>query len=184
MPRGTAEGGAKAPAMAAVRKAQAKSSKRQSKGSALKGATKVVSEASVTSMSSGDRPNPRFACREPKPGSEDETMARSFHSVSGSSVGGHTPVPSERSVDSVHSLASDHVDHGSKTPERSESPADVAKGSPYAGGDERGKPPNNLSLAEGLERAQAAKVAAKEAKHSKKRMTSKSPFRDGKETRD
>ncbi|ETL48824.1 hypothetical protein L916_01605, partial [Phytophthora nicotianae] len=45
MPRGTAEGGAKAPAMAAVRKAQAKSSKRQSKGSALKGATKVVSEA-------------------------------------------------------------------------------------------------------------------------------------------
>ncbi|ETL90749.1 hypothetical protein L917_10643 [Phytophthora nicotianae] len=96
---------------------------------------------------------------------------------------GHTPVPIEHSVDSLHSLASDHVDHDSKTPERSESPADEAKGSPNTGDDEGGKPPMNISLAEGLERAQAAKVAATEAKHSKKRMASTSPLREGRRAR-
>ncbi|ETN18859.1 hypothetical protein PPTG_21612, partial [Phytophthora nicotianae INRA-310] len=123
-------------------------------------------------MSQDDRRNPRFACRERSPGSEDEAKARSFHSVSGSSVEWHTPVPSERRVDSLHSFASDHVEHGSKTPARSEIPADKAKGSANAGGDEGGKPPKNLSLAEGLQRAQAAKAAAAEAQHSKKRMAS------------
>ncbi|ETK84328.1 hypothetical protein L915_10698, partial [Phytophthora nicotianae] len=168
MPRNTGKGGAKAPAKAAARKAHAKSSKRRSKSSALKEATLVASEvvdasgdshvskrlssrrSRSPSVSSDDRPNPRFACREHSPSSEDEAKARSFPSVSGSSVGGHTPVPSEYSVDSLLSLASDHDDHDSKTPERSESPADEAKSSPNAGGDERGKPPMNLSLAEGL----------------------------------
>ncbi|ETN14985.1 hypothetical protein PPTG_22046 [Phytophthora nicotianae INRA-310] len=116
----------------------------------------------------------------PCPGSEDEAKAQCFRSVSGSSVEGHTPVPSEHSVDSLHSLASDLDDHDSKTPERSESPAD--KGSPNTGGDEGGKPPMNLLLAEGLERAQAAKAAATETQHSKKRMTSRSPLREEKET--
>ncbi|ETM03262.1 hypothetical protein L917_00492, partial [Phytophthora nicotianae] len=191
-------GGAKAPAKVAARKAHAKSSKRHSKRSALQEATKVVSEAVVASgdstvskwrssrrsrspsVSSDDRPNPQFMCREHSPGSEDEARARSFRSVSGSSVGGHTPVPSEHSVDSLHSLASNHVDNSSKTPERSESPADEAKGSPNAGGAEGGKPPKNLSLAEGLECAQAAKAAATEAKRSKKRMAS--TLREGKES--
>ncbi|ETM30730.1 hypothetical protein L914_21594 [Phytophthora nicotianae] len=168
MPRGTAKGGAKAPAKVATRKAHAKSSKHHNKGSAFKEATKVASEAvdasgdsaaskrrssrrsRSPSMSPDDRPNPRFACREHRPGSEDEAKARSFRGVSGSSVGGHTPVPSEHSVDSLHSLASDLDDHGSETPERSESPADEAKGSLNAGSDEGEKPPKNLSLAEGM----------------------------------
>ncbi|ETP14668.1 hypothetical protein F441_10410 [Phytophthora nicotianae CJ01A1] len=130
-------------------------------------------------MSPDDRPNPPFACREHSPSSADEAKARGFHCVSGSSVKGHTPVSSEHSVDSVHSLANDHVGNGSKTPMRSESLADEAKGSSNVGGDEGGKPPKNLSLAEGLERAQAAKAAAKEAKESKKGMASKSPLREG-----
>ncbi|ETK83894.1 hypothetical protein L915_11040, partial [Phytophthora nicotianae] len=141
-------GGAKAPAKAAVRKAHAKSSKRHRKSSALKEATKVASEAVDTSgdstvskrrssrrsrspsVSSDDRPNPRF----------------------------------ER-----------------QTRERAESPVDKAKSSSNAG-DEEGKPPKNLSLAEGLQRAQAAKAAAAKAQHSKKRMASRSPLREGKET--
>ncbi|ETL42496.1 hypothetical protein L916_06701 [Phytophthora nicotianae] len=179
MPRGTAKGGAKAPAKAASRKAHAKSSKRHSKGSALKESTKVVSEvvdasddaaaskrrssrrSRSPSMSPVDHPNPRFACREHSPGCKDEAKARSFRSVSG---------------------APDHVDHSLKTPERSESPADEAKGSLNAGGDEGGKPLKNLSLAEGLGCAQNAKAAATEAKHSKKRMASRSQLREGKET--
>ncbi|ETN23980.1 hypothetical protein PPTG_00448 [Phytophthora nicotianae INRA-310] len=165
---------------AAVRKAHDKSSKRYSKGSALKGATKVASEAvdasgdSVASkrqsshrsrspsMSPDDRPNPRFACRAYSHDSEDEAKARSFHSV-------------------LHSLASDLVDHESKTPECSESHADEAKGSPNAGGDEGANLPKNLSLAEGFDRTQAAK--ATEDKHSRKRMASRSLLREGKETR-
>ncbi|ETL45593.1 hypothetical protein L916_04347, partial [Phytophthora nicotianae] len=119
---------------------------------------------------------------EHSPGSENEAKARRFRSESGCSVGGHTPVSSKHSVNSLHSLASDHVDHDSKRPERSESPADEAKGSSNAGGDEGVKPPKNLSLAEGLERVRAAKAAATEAKHSKKRMASRSPLREGKET--
>ncbi|ETK70652.1 hypothetical protein L915_22021, partial [Phytophthora nicotianae] len=200
MPRGTAKGGAKAPAKVAARKAHAKSSKHHSKGSALKEATKVASEAvdasgnsaastrrssrrcRSPSMSPDDRPNPRFACREHSRGSEDKAKAGSFRSVSGSSVGGHTPVPSEHSVDSLHSLASDHDDHDSKTPERSESPADEAKGSPNAGSVEGCKPPKNLSLTEGLERAQAALAAATEAKRSKKCMASRSPPHERGET--
>ncbi|ETI39024.1 hypothetical protein F443_15347 [Phytophthora nicotianae P1569] len=122
-------------------------------------------------MSPDDRPNPRFACREHISGSEDEANTRIFHSVSGSSVEGHTPVPTKHSVDNLHSLANDHVDHEAKTPKRSESLADEAKGSPNAGGDEGGKPPKNLSLAEGPERAQAAKAGTKEAKDSKKRIS-------------
>ncbi|ETL82074.1 hypothetical protein L917_17700, partial [Phytophthora nicotianae] len=43
-------------------------------------------------MSPDDCQNPRFACREHSPGSEDEAKARSFRSVSGSSMGGHTLV--------------------------------------------------------------------------------------------
>ncbi|ETM97737.1 hypothetical protein PPTG_20072, partial [Phytophthora nicotianae INRA-310] len=115
MPHGTAKSGAKAPAKTAARKAHAKSCKRHSKVSVLG--------------------------RLLRSGSEDEAKARSFRSVSGSSVGGHTPVPSEHSVDSLHSLASDHINHESQTPERSETPADEAKGSPNAGCDEGGKPP-------------------------------------------
>ncbi|ETO82641.1 hypothetical protein F444_03240 [Phytophthora nicotianae P1976] len=90
---------------------------------------------------------------------------------------------SKLSIDSLHSLASDHVDHDSKPPERSESPVDEVKGSHSADGDEGGKPPKNLSLAEGLERAQAVKAAATEAQHSKKRTTSRSPLREGRRIR-
>ncbi|ETN11672.1 hypothetical protein PPTG_09387 [Phytophthora nicotianae INRA-310] len=201
MPCGTAKDGAKAPANAAARKAHAKSSKRHSKGSALKEATKVASEAvdasgdsaaskrrssrrsRSPSMSPEDRPNPRFACREHSPDSENEDKARSFRSVSGSSVEWHTAVPSEHSVDSLYSLVSDHVDHESKTPERSESPADEAKGSPNAGSDEGGKSLKNFLLAVGLERAQDAKAVVTEAQHSKKRMASRSPLREGRRTR-
>ncbi|ETK88022.1 hypothetical protein L915_07654 [Phytophthora nicotianae] len=115
MPRNTAKGGAKAPAKAVARKAHAKNSKRHSKGSALKEATKVASEIDASgdsaeskrrstrrspspSMSSDDRPNPRFACREHSPGSEDEAKARSSHSVSGSSWKGTLQCPASTAL--------------------------------------------------------------------------------------
>ncbi|ETM43770.1 hypothetical protein L914_10876 [Phytophthora nicotianae] len=140
MPRGIVKSDTKATAKAAARKAHAKSSKRHSKGSALKEATKVASEAvdasgdstaskrrssrrsRSPSMFPDVRPDPRFACCEHSPGSEGKAKARSFHGVSGSSVGGHTPVPSEHSVDSLQSLASEHK---SQAPEHSESPAEM-----------------------------------------------------------
>ncbi|ETO99806.1 hypothetical protein F441_22770, partial [Phytophthora nicotianae CJ01A1] len=121
--------------------------------------------------------------REHSPSSENEVKAWTFRSVSGSSVKWHTAVPSEHSVDSLHSLVSDHVDHESKTPARSESPADEAKGSPNAGSDEGGKSLKNFLIAEGLERAQAAKAAATVAQHSKKRVASRSPLGEGRRTR-
>ncbi|KAF4147444.1 hypothetical protein GN958_ATG03399, partial [Phytophthora infestans] len=193
MPRGTAKSGAKTRSMAAAGKAQAKSTKPHGKGSALKEATQVASEAfgssgdaavdkraskrrSPSPSSSDNRPNPRFVEREFNSGSEAES--ESTHDAPAGSVGGHSPVPSEHKDDSVQSLASDQGDHSPRTYVRSESPAVKAKGAPKAGGDEEENPRKRLSLAEGLARAKASK--AEGAKPSKKRTASKSPLREEK----
>ncbi|ETL33086.1 hypothetical protein F441_22710 [Phytophthora nicotianae CJ01A1] len=59
MPRGTAKGGAKEPAKTAGGKAQAKRSKRHSKGLALKEATKVVSEVDASGASAASKLSPQ-----------------------------------------------------------------------------------------------------------------------------
>ncbi len=198
MPRGTAKSGAKTRSKAAAGKAQAKSTKPHGKGSALKEATQVASEAigssgdaavdkraskrrSPSPSSSDNRPNPRFVEREFNSGCEDDAESGSTHDAPAGSVGGHSPVPSEHKEDSVQSSASDHGDHSPRTSVRSESPAVKAKGAPKAGGDEEENPRKRLSLAEGLARAKASK--AEGAKPSKKRTASKYPLREEKETR-
>ncbi|KAG2773169.1 hypothetical protein PC116_g14986 [Phytophthora cactorum] len=65
------------------------------------------------------------------------------------------------------------------------SPADEAMDSSNTRADEDEKPHRvlrNLSFSEGRERAQAAKAAAEQSKHTKKRNASRSPRREALET--
>ncbi|KAG3207485.1 hypothetical protein PC128_g94 [Phytophthora cactorum] len=65
------------------------------------------------------------------------------------------------------------------------SPADEAMDSPNTRADEEEKPRRvlwNLSFSEGRKRAQAAKAAAEQSKHTKKRHASRSPRREALET--
>ncbi|ETK89084.1 hypothetical protein L915_06764, partial [Phytophthora nicotianae] len=169
MPCGTAKGGAKAPTKAAARKTHAKTSKRHSKGSALLEATKVASEAVVAS---GDSAASKRRSS-PRPQSPQTTVrTRGSRAVStvlvlrtrprpGASTvclrapwEGTLQCPANKALTAcTRSLVNTLITSQSR-----------------------------LSLAEGLERAQAAKAAAKEAKHSKKRMASRSPLHEGKET--
>ncbi|KAI9985825.1 hypothetical protein PInf_024598 [Phytophthora infestans] len=179
--------GAKTRSKAVAGKAQAKSTKPHGKGSALKEATQVASEAIGSSgdvavgkrarkrrspspsASPDNHPNLRFVEREVNSGSEDEAESESTHDAPAGSAEGHSSVPSEHKDDSV------------QTSVRSESPAVKAKRTLKAGGDEEENPRKRISLAGGLARAKASK--AEGAKPSKKRTASKSSLREEKETR-
>ncbi|KAG3067339.1 hypothetical protein PI125_g23664 [Phytophthora idaei] len=197
MPHVGASRGAKAHAKSAATKQQTKSSKPRGKGSALQEASEVASKA-VTS--SGDAPadasassrrsrspslpkdvgpNPRFAVREYSPDTVAEARAKHDGSHSDEAAGERTPLPIEGGRESVHSLGSDHGGHSPM------SPADEATGSSNTRADEDDKPRRalrNLSFSEGRERAQAAKAAAEQNKHTKKRNVFRSPRREALET--
>ncbi|KAG2996766.1 hypothetical protein PC120_g21430 [Phytophthora cactorum] len=197
MPHVGASRGAKVHAKSAATKQQTKSSKPRGKGSALQEATEVASKA-VTS--SGDAPadtgasscrsrspslpkddglNPRFAVREHSPGTVAEARVKHDGSHSEEAAGERTPLPSEGGRESVHSLGSDHGDHSPM------SPADEAMDSSNTRADEDDKPCRvlrNLSFSEGRDRAQAAKAAAEQSKHTKKWHASRSPRREALET--
>ncbi|KAG3233015.1 hypothetical protein PI124_g21907 [Phytophthora idaei] len=167
MPHVGASRGAKAHAKSATIKQQTKSSKPRGKGSALQEATE------------DDGPNPRFAVREHSPGTVAEARAKHDNSHSEEAAGERTPLPSEGGRESAHSLGSDHGGHSPM------SPADEAMDSSNTRADEGNKPRRvlrNLSFSEGRERAQAAKAAAEQSKHTKKRNASRSPRREALET--
>ncbi|KAG3083270.1 hypothetical protein PI124_g18493 [Phytophthora idaei] len=189
--------GAKAHAKSAATKQQTKRSKPRGKGSALQEATEVASKAAT---SSGDAPadtgassrrsrspslpkddgsNPRFAVREHSPGTVAEARAKYDGSHSEEAAGERTPLPREGGRESVHSLGSDDGGHSRM------SPADEAMDSSITRADEDDKPRRvlrNLSFSEGRERAQAAKAAVEQSKHTKKRNASRSPRREALET--
>ncbi|KAG2830622.1 hypothetical protein PC119_g21270 [Phytophthora cactorum] len=167
MPHVGASRGAKAHAKSAATKQQTKSTKPRGKGSALQEATE------------DDGPNPRFAVREHSPGTVAEARAKHDGSYSEEAAGERTPLHSEGGRESVHSLGNDH---GGQSPM---SPADEAMDSSNTRADEDEKPHRvlrNLSFSEGRERAQAAKAAAEQSKHTKKRNASRSPRREALET--
>ncbi|KAG3215272.1 hypothetical protein PC129_g13841 [Phytophthora cactorum] len=197
MPHVGVSRGAKAHAKSAATKQQTKSSKPRGKGSALQEATEVASKAVTSSgdapadtgassrrsrspsLPKDDCPNPRFAVREHSPGTVAEAMAKHDGSRSEEATGGRTPLPSEGGRESVHSLGSDHGGH---SPMR---PADEAMDSSNTRADEDDKTRRvlrNLSFSEGRERAQAAKAAAEQSKHTKKRHASRSPRCEALET--
>ncbi|KAG3174284.1 hypothetical protein PC128_g18086 [Phytophthora cactorum] len=197
MPHVGASRGAKAHAKTAATKQQTKSSKPRGKSSALQEATEVASKAVTSSgdapadtgassrrsrspsLPKDDGPNPRFAVREHSPGTVAEVRAKHDGSHSEEAAGERTPLPSEGGRESVHSLESDHGGHSSM------SPADEAMDSSNTRADEDDKPCRvlrNLSVCEGRERAQAAKAAAEQSKHTKKRNASRSPRREALET--
>ncbi|KAG3233113.1 hypothetical protein PI124_g21806 [Phytophthora idaei] len=167
MPHVGVSRGAKAHAKSAATKQQTKSSKPRGKGSALQEATE------------DDGPNPRFAVREHSPGTVAEARAKHDGSHSEEAAGERTPLPSEGGRESVHSLGSDHGGHNPM------SPADEAMGSSNTRADEDDKHRcvfRDLSFSEGRERAQAAKAAAEQSKHTKKRHASRSSRREAFET--
>ncbi|KAG3181655.1 hypothetical protein PC128_g15033 [Phytophthora cactorum] len=197
MPHVGASRGAKAHAKSAATKQQTKSSKPHGKGSALQEATEVASKAVTSSddapadtgasscrsrspsLPTDDGPNPRFAVREHSPGTVAEARAEHDGSHSEEAAGERTPLPCEGGRESVHSLGSDHGGHSPM------SPADEAMDSSNTRADEDEKPRRvlrNLSFPEGRERAQAAKAAAEQSKHTKKRHGSRSPRREALET--
>ncbi|KAG2846419.1 hypothetical protein PC113_g4309 [Phytophthora cactorum] len=197
MPHVGVSRGAKAHAKSAATKQQTKSSEPRGKGSALQEATEVASKAVTSSgdapadtgassrrsrspsLPKDDCPNPRFAVREHSPGTVAEAMAKHDGSRSEEATGGRTPLPSEGGRESVHSLGSDHGGH---SPMR---PADEAMDSSNTRADEDDKTRRvlrNLSFSEGRERAQAAKAAAEQSKHTKKRHASRSPRCEALET--
>ncbi|KAG3114546.1 hypothetical protein PI125_g6331 [Phytophthora idaei] len=197
MPHVGASRGAKAHAKSAATKQQTKSSKPRGKGSALQEATEVFPKAVTSSgdapadtgessrrsrspsLPKDDGPNPRFAVREHSPGTVAETRAKLDGSHSEEAAGERTPLPSEGGRESVHSLGSDHGGHSPM------SPADEAMDSSNTRADEDYKPRRvlrNLSFSEGRERAQAAKAAAEQSKHTKKRNASRLPRREALET--
>ncbi|KAG2881664.1 hypothetical protein PC119_g26081 [Phytophthora cactorum] len=174
MPHVEASRGPKAHAKSAATKQQTKSSKPRGKGSALQEAT-----SRSPSLPEDDGPNPRFAVREHSPGTVAEARAKHDGSHSEEAAGERTPLPSEGGRESVHSLGSDH---GGYSPV---SPADEAMDSSNTRDDEDDKPRRvlrNFSFSEGRERAQAAKAAAEQSKHTKKRNASRSPRREALET--
>ncbi|KAG2794117.1 hypothetical protein PC118_g22958 [Phytophthora cactorum] len=167
--------GAKAHAKSAATKQQTKSSKPRGKGSALQEATESITFVAKKD----DGPNPRFAVREHSPGTVAEARAKHDDSHSEEAAGERTPLPSEDGRESVHSLGSDHGGHSPM------SPADESMDSSNTRADEEDKPRRvlrNLSFSEGRERAQAAKAAAEQSKHTKKRHASRSPRREALET--
>ncbi|KAG2799202.1 hypothetical protein PC129_g10956 [Phytophthora cactorum] len=197
MPHVGASRGAKAHAKSAATKQQTKSSKPRGKGSALQEATKVASKAVTSSgdapadtgvssrrsrspsLPKDDGPNPRFAVREHSPGTVAAARAKHDGSHSEKAAGERTPLPSEGVRESVHSLGSDH---GGQSPM---SPADKAMDSSNTRADEDDKPRRalrNLSFSEGREQAQAAKAAAEQSQHTKKRIASRSSRREALET--
>ncbi|KAG2895062.1 hypothetical protein PC115_g17968 [Phytophthora cactorum] len=178
MPHVEASRGPKAHAKSAATKQQTKSSKPRGKGSALQEATSSRRSRSP-SLPEDDGPNPRFAVREHSPGTVAEARAKHDGSHSEEAAGERTPLPSEGGRESVHSLGSDHGGHSPM------SPADEAMDSSNTRADEDDKPRRvlrNLSFSEGRERAQAAKAAAEQSKHTKKRNASRSPRREALET--
>ncbi|KAG4062049.1 hypothetical protein PC123_g3073 [Phytophthora cactorum] len=131
------------------------------------------------SLPKDDGPNPRFAVREHSPGTVAEARAKHDDSHSEEDASERTPLPSEGGRESVHSLGSDHGGHSPMNP------ADEAMDSSNTRADEDDKPRRvlrNLSFSEGRERAQAAKAAAEQSKHTKKRHASRSPRREALET--
>ncbi|KAG3242345.1 hypothetical protein PI124_g12820 [Phytophthora idaei] len=197
MPHVGASRGEKAHAKSAATKQQTKSSKPRGKGSALQEATKVAPKAVTSSgdapadtgagsrrsrspsLPKDDGPNPRFAVREHSPGTVAEARAKHDGSHSNEAAGERTPLPSEGGRESVHSLGSDHDGHSPM------SPTDEAMDSSNSQADEDDKPRRvlrNLLFSEGRERAQAAKAAAEQSKHTKKRDASRSPRREALET--
>ncbi|KAG3066149.1 hypothetical protein PI124_g21822 [Phytophthora idaei] len=117
--------------------------------------------------------------REHSPGTVAEARAKHDGSHSDEAAGERTPLPSEGGRESVHSLGSDHGGHSPM------SPADEAMDSSNTRADEDEKPRRvfrNRSFSEGRERAQAAKSAAEQSKHTKKRHASRSPHREALET--
>ncbi|KAG3165420.1 hypothetical protein C6341_g12381 [Phytophthora cactorum] len=173
MPHVGASRGAKAHAKSAATKQHTKSSKPRGKGSALQEATEVASKVATSSgdapadtgassrrsrspsLPKDDGPNPRFAVREHSPGTNAEARAKHDGSHSEEAAGERTPLPSEGGRESVHSLGSDHGGHS---------------------------PMKGSSFSKGRERVQAAKVAAEQSKHTKKRNASRSPRRETLET--
>ncbi|KAG2980982.1 hypothetical protein PC121_g17368 [Phytophthora cactorum] len=189
--------GAKAHAKSAATKQQTNSSKPHGKGSALQEATEIASKAVTSSgdapadtgtssrrsrspsLPKDDGPNPRFAIREHSPRTVAEARAKHDGSHSEEAAGERTSLPSEGGHESVHSLGSDHGGHSPM------SPADEAMDSSNTRADEDEKPRRvlrNLSFSEGRERAQAAKAAADQSKHTKKQNASRSPRREALET--
>ncbi|KAG3205263.1 hypothetical protein PC128_g1500 [Phytophthora cactorum] len=199
MPHVGASRGANAHAKSATTKQQTKSSKPRGKGSTLQEATEVASKAVTSSgdapadmgtssrrsrspsLPKDDGPNPRFAVREHSPGTVAEATAKHDGSHSEEAAGERTPLPSEGGRESVHSLGSDHGGHSPM------SPADEAMDSSNTRSDEDDKPRHvlrNLSFSEGRKRAKAAKAAAEQIMHTKKRHASRSPRREALETED
>ncbi|KAG2806282.1 hypothetical protein PC112_g17915 [Phytophthora cactorum] len=134
---------------------------------------------SITFSANGRRPNPRFAVREHSPGTVAEARAKRDGSHSEEAAGERTSLASEGGRESVHSLGSAHGGHSPM------SPADEAMDSSNTRADKDEKPRRvlrNLSFPEGRERAQAAKAAAEQSKHTKKRHGSRSPRREALET--
>ncbi|KAG2793256.1 hypothetical protein PC111_g23110 [Phytophthora cactorum] len=176
MPHVGASRDAKAHAKSAATKQQTKSCKPRGKDSALQEATEVASKAVTSSgdapaatdaslrrrrspsLPKDDGPNPRFAVRESSPGTVAEARAKHDSSHSEEAAGERTPLPSEGGRESVHSLGSDHGDHSPM------SLADEAMDSSAQYG------------------PQAAKAAAEQSKHTKKRNASRSPRREALET--
>ncbi|KAG3152301.1 hypothetical protein C6341_g16303 [Phytophthora cactorum] len=186
MPHVGASRGAKAHAKSAATKQQTKSFKPPGKGSALQEATEVASKAVTLSgdaladtgassrrsrspsLPNDDGLNPRFAVREHSPGTVAEARAEHDGSHSEAAAGERTPLPSEGGRESVHSLGSDHSGHSPV------SSADDAMDSYNTRTDEDEKPRRvlrNLSFSEGRERAQYAKAAAEQSKHTKRSRT-------------
>ncbi|KAG3241911.1 hypothetical protein PI124_g13227 [Phytophthora idaei] len=179
MPRVGASIGAKAHAKSAATKQQTKSSKPRGKDSALQEATEVAPKAVTSSgdapadtgassrrnrspsLPKDDGPNPRFAVREHSSGTVAEARAEHDGSHSEEAAGESTPLPSEGGRKSVQSLGSDH---GGRSPMKTSSC------------------PQDLSFSEGRERAQAAKAAVEQSKHTKKRNASRLPRSEALET--
>ncbi|KAG3164112.1 hypothetical protein PC128_g20225 [Phytophthora cactorum] len=152
MPHVEASRGAKAHAKSAGTKQQTKSSKPRGKGSALQEATE------------DDGSNPRFAVREHSPDTVAEARAKHDGSHSEEAAGERTPLPSEGGHESMHSLGSGHGGHSPM------SPADEAMD------------PSNIRADEDDKPRRAAKAAAEQSKHTKKRHASKSPRHEAFET--
>ncbi|KAG3116105.1 hypothetical protein PI124_g4660 [Phytophthora idaei] len=190
MPHVGASRGAKAHAKSAATKQQTKSSKPRGKGSTLQEATSVASKAVTSSgdapadtgagsrrsrspsLPKDDGPNPRFAVREHSPDTVAEARAKHDGSHSEEAAGERN---NESGRESVHSLGSDYGGHSPM------SPADEAMDSSNTRADEDEKSRRalrNLSFSEGRERAHAAKAAAEQSKHTKKRNASRSPRRE------
>ncbi|KAG3236770.1 hypothetical protein PI124_g18216 [Phytophthora idaei] len=169
MPHVGASRGAKAHAKSAATKQHTKSSKPRGKGSALQEVTEVVSKVAT---SSGDAPA--------------DTGASSRRSRSPSLPKDDGPNP--RLAVREHSPGTKAEARAKHDGSHSEEAASERTPLPSEGGRESvhspwwPQPGENLPFSEGRERAQAAKAAAEQSKHTKKRNASRSPRREALET--